>query len=489
VESILLVSAIYFFWYPSSFPATDASSGIERDEWLWLAFISLPLILAGLVYVTLDWRVLLRQAWVVGLIGLSSIVYLIFVRQFLLANPPSTAIDRADYIFLLAALAPILLIQWFLNRHAFLLFPLTIWLVIFLILGIISVQFAPYESRGLRMLARPALGMALTVYCVELARTTRRMTTVLGIMVGLSFLVGVVALGATQWTVKSADFRGIITRLPELEPFFARGGFNPNEIAGALAWLTPLTGGLALYGWSRSSHLGQVFSFGAFFFLIVALTLGQSRFAIIGVLIVLTGIATLGASSTLRRIALGGVGLLIIVQAAILFNLLPAASSVGNGSGTSGDVGISRRDERTVNQRFAIWESAFAMVKDHPFTGVGMDRFRYPPVREDYPIKNYDLSPPHAHNEFVQIATDLGLPGLIVFAGWTIATAYMAFFIWQEGDQNARIVALSAGGGIIAHLLYGMGDAIPLWDRLSFIYWIMIGTIAAQYFLIKYRPL
>lgn len=437
----------------------------------------------------IDWRVLLRHSALIGLICLSSIAYVICVRQFLVANPPSTAIDRADYIFLLAALTPILLIQWLLNRHVFLLFPLTIWFIVFLVLGVMSVQFAPYESRGLRMLARPAFGMALTVYCVELARMTRRMTTVLVIMVGLSFLVGMVALGATQWTVKSTDFRGIITRLPELDPFFARGGFNPNEIAGALAWLTPLTGGLALYGWSRSSHLGWVFSFGAFSLLIVALTLGQSRFAIIGVLIVLMGIATLGATARLKRMALGGVGLLVIIQAAILFNVLPAANSAGDGRGTSGDVGISRRDERTVNQRFAIWESAFEMVRDHPFTGVGMDRFRYPPVREDYPIKNYDLSPPHTHNEFVQIATDLGLPGLIVFTGWTIATAYMAFFIWQTGDQNAKIVALSAGGGIIAHLLYGMGDAIPLWDRLSFIYWMMIGTLAAQYFLIKYRPL
>jgi O-antigen ligase len=149
-------------------------------------------------------------------------------------------------------------------------------------------------------------------------------------------------------------------------------------------------------------------------------------------------------------------------------------------------VGVSARDERTTAHRFAIWDSALEIVLDHPLTGVGMNRFRYGPVRDDYPIEKYpQLFAPHAHNEFVQVATDLGLPGLLVYTGWTIVAAAMLWVCWRDGDQQARVVTVAIGGGLLAHTIYGMGDAIPLWDRFCFIYWLMLGLVAAQYYHVR----
>ena len=47
-----------------------------------------------------------------------------------------------------------------------------------------------------------------------------------------------------------------------------------------------------------------------------------------------------------------------------------------------------------------------------------------------------------------------------------------------------RAVAVAVAAGLLAHMVYGMGDAITLWDRFAFGYWWMIGLAAAQYVLV-----
>jgi O-antigen ligase len=176
-----------------------------------------------------------------------------------------------------------------------------------------------------------------------------------------------------------------------------------------------------------------------------------------------------------------------------LFNWLPQPTTADDQGG-----GVSSRDERTFTQRFAIWDAALGIISDYPLTGGGMASFRYGAVRDVYPVIGMDVAPPgdeatfnprprppHAHNEFVHIATDLGIPGLIVFTAWYVVTAYMLWVCWQSGDYNARVVAVAVGGGLLAHIGYGMGDAIPLWDRFSFLLFMLFGLAAGQYVLVR----
>jgi hypothetical protein len=61
----------------------------------------------------------------------------------------------------------------------------------------------------------------------------------------------------------------------------------------------------------------------------------------------------------------------------------------------------------------------------------------------------------------------------------------MLMACWRRGDRRARVAAVAVGGGLLAHLIYGITDAIPLWDRFSFVYWIMLGLAGGQYALIR----
>jgi O-antigen ligase len=114
---------------------------------------------------------------------------------------------------------------------------------------------------------------------------------------------------------------------------------------------------------------------------------------------------------------------------------------------------------RTVDQhRLALWHDAFAIMRDHPVTGVGPGRFQFiSPIA----LKNRDFR--WAHNEFLQQGAEGGVPGLVLLAAifvWGFAR------LWVVRTPDA-ITALSAASlaalGIHASVDYVMHfPAIPL---------------------------
>jgi putative inorganic carbon (hco3(-)) transporter len=485
VEPFVLLAALYFFWYPSSFPAKNATSGIERGEWLWLLALIIPIII---IYFLANNRIRLqslRQAPTLILIPMAYGV--LFVNVFIY-DGISTDIDRADYIPLLTVLTPVMLLRLIVYKRLWTRTPLDVFMLAFILACVFNVESAPH-TRGLNMIARPLLGIWLVIYSTELARTTKKISGVLWIMLSLSLLLGLMSIGATQWLDKWGDFKWIISRLPRIELFFAPGGFNPNEIAGALTWLVPLMGGLVFYKYNTDdkennlsitfyNYTWRVLTTIAFCMLSTGLLLGQSRSAILGVVastiiiiavIAIKRIVKKRFSSRWGYVTLGTMILSLLLLLSV--SLYPKLES-------------SFDSEDSVAHRQAIWNYALSVIGDHPLTGVGMGHFRYM-ANNDAEVAAFNLFVPHAHNELIQIATDLGLPGLLFFIGINAATAYMLWICWKQGSGNDQILVTAVGGGLLAHAIYGIGDAIPIWDRFSFIYWLMIAFVAAQYTLTR----
>ncbi len=436
LEPLILLAIVYFFWFPSNFPSDVIVEPVDRAEWLWLLGALIPVYLARFVVYGRLWTITLLDAFWVALI----------------------------------------------------------------VLCVLSVETAPYPSRGMRMLARPLMGVVLVIYCVELTRTAQSLEPLLKTMIVLAWLAGIVALTMTQWNAKSADLRPIIDTLPRMSTFIIPGGFNPNEIAGGLAWLAPLSAGLVFYPWrKREEQRFSGWAVGAgvgFGLILLALILGQSRFAIAGVLVTLFVVGVLVVPAGIPRwLALGVLVLITLFQVNLVLNVVDFSAS--NDEEDSTTTGLTVRDERTFGQRFDIWRSAFDMVRDHPLTGVGMNRFRYGPVRQAYPVTGFDIPEtvdatgfrprliPHAHNVFIQVTTDFGIPGFIVYTGWNIVIGWMLWRGWRRGNTAIRVAAISVGAGLLAHFVYGMGDAVTLWDRLIFIYWLMMGLAVAQFVLLR----
>src|SRR5205823_5167280 len=95
--------------------------------------------------------------------------------------------------------------------------------------------------------------------------------------------------------------------------------------------------------------------------------------------------------------------------------------SIGDAAGPQFST-LTQTDNLVV--RIQVWQSALHAIADYPLTGIGVDTFRrLMPFR--YPAAvvpdSYDIG--HAHNQLLQAALDLGLPGLVGYlALWIVAT-------------------------------------------------------------------
>lgn len=97
-----------------------------------------------------------------------------------------------------------------------------------------------------------------------------------------------------------------------------------------------------------------------------------------------------------------------------------------------------------------------------------------------FPIQvpaNYDIA--HAHNIFLQVALDVGLPGLIAY----LAILLLAFWEgWQSArlDKALRPYALGLLGGLVALHIFGLTDALALGAKPGLLFWINIGLLTAM---------
>jgi O-antigen ligase len=66
-----------------------------------------------------------------------------------------------------------------------------------------------------------------------------------------------------------------------------------------------------------------------------------------------------------------------------------------------------------VLERLAHWQTAGEMIRYHPWTGIGFSN--YEPVYSQYALMNWPLPLGHAHNYYLNVAAELGIPGLLAY--------------------------------------------------------------------------
>ena len=140
--------------------------------------------------------------------------------------------------------------------------------------------------------------------------------------------------------------------------------------------------------------------------------------------------------------------------------------------GTAGEISFSGRPE--------IWSRAIYAIQDFPFTGTGLGTFRRV-VNLLYPL--FTISPDtdiaHAHNMFLQVAVDVGLPGLIAYLALLELAGVVA---WERPGAVPGSCAPGLGlfAGLIALHVYGLTDAIGTGFETGYrALWMALGLIAA----------
>lgn len=120
---------------------------------------------------------------------------------------------------------------------------------------------------------------------------------------------------------------------------------------------------------------------------------------------------------------------------------------------------------------------------------MGMGTFRrVAPVLYPFFMISPEKDVAHAHNIYLQTGLDLGLPGLIAYISLWIGSFAMLLIVYNRRSEDkialgmdARTLALGLAGGLLAHGVYGLTDAVALGAKPGFLWWWLLGLVAGLY--------
>jgi putative inorganic carbon (HCO3(-)) transporter len=109
--------------------------------------------------------------------------------------------------------------------------------------------------------------------------------------------------------------------------------------------------------------------------------------------------------------------------------------------------------------RLVIWETSWAMLRDHPILGIGSGNF--PRLQEQYlpPAPGARIGRSHAHNIYLHLAVERGVFAFVAF-GWmwyVVLRIGLSSLRFLAGRSGYRLAAMrGAVGGVIGFLTDGL---------------------------------
>lgn len=132
--------------------------------------------------------------------------------------------------------------------------------------------------------------------------------------------------------------------------------------------------------------------------------------------------------------------------------------------------------------RISIYNNSLNMIKHHPIFGVGINTFAINYFHYKLPEKpGAETSPSmYAHNNFLQMAAEVGLFGLFMFLWFLFALFKQGHFVSKAlQDDFYKIVAISLMGCFISFLVNGLTETSLYYSRVAMIFWYLIGLSLA----------
>jgi O-antigen ligase len=300
----------------------------------------------------------------------------------------------------------------------------------------LPVSLAPFESVATLMTAIPALAVLCALLVLKAYRPLwLALALIAGAFAGIILgALQVASAGAARWYLYRESSFG-----------FASGFFaNSNHMASLLVIAVPfLAAMLASVRRTNADRYSAAVALagGAFLVILVGIALSRS-IAGYGLIVpaVLLSFLILRPSKGVSRFAVPGAGVLLLGAVAIMAWSPAGETRLGTGA--------------AVSSRATILAVTGEAVRDFMPWGSGLGTFR--PVYKLY--ENHDLVTRevvnHAHNEYVELALETGIPGVLVMLAFLLWWARTSWRAWRSPDSSPYAKAASiASAVILAHSL------------------------------------
>jgi O-antigen ligase len=182
-----------------------------------------------------------------------------------------------------------------------------------------------------------------------------------------------------------------------------------------------------------------------------AIVCSHSRMGILSTLASLIVVLALAGTSVLSkkaRVAVGVVFLLSLVGLAVWVGSDPAITRFET---------LNDQYAHPGQDRLSIWRDTLQLIRRHPVLGSGLGSFGtvYPSVQTAFLNHVVD----HAHCDYLELVTELGLPGGILVFGaifWVLGRTFR--HCKKHGTDNDKAISLACFGSIVAILLHSLAD-------------------------------
>ena len=341
-------------------------------------------------------------------------------------------------------------------------------IVLLLVMATVSGWITPLPQTTHPQIYRLLSGIALYYTIVNTGNTRLKLHRLLWIFSLGGLAVALLAPLSVDWPLGKLPF------IPDA--FYQRFSVlvadpaHPNVIAGTLAILLPVTLAGLLFGWQELKGGERAIGLLCVASMSAVLLLSLSRGAWIA-------ISLAGLTLVVLRWRQGWIAVVLGLLAAALgiswFGLQRALEAL-----------VASKTVGSLTGRLEVWGRATDMILDFPFTGIGMGAFQ-PLADQLYPLLLFEPGEVfHAHNLFLQVAIDLGIPGLLAWL-WILAVVILnagKAYLAGRAAQDPLLSALGAGllCSQLALILHGLTDAVT-WGmvRPAPIVWALWGAAIA----------
>lgn len=225
---------------------------------------------------------------------------------------------------------------------------------------------------------------------------------------------------------------------------------GPVVFGGYIAFTLPLT--LALAATGRGAPRSVWLSGGSL--AVVALALTQTRAAwlaaVVGIVVFAAG---LGWSGTRRQAAVfGSLAVAGLLAGALLVTVVATPAKVAGRIAES----VALESGSTAS-RVYIWSRTVDLVRARPLLGWGLETLReiFPYERGSL-VRHFGPRPviiDRAHNDLLQMAVSIGLPGAAAYLAFWILTLLSGVFTRNREAGDARILASGCLAAVAAYLV------------------------------------
>jgi putative inorganic carbon (HCO3(-)) transporter len=238
-----------------------------------------------------------------------------------------------------------------------------------------------------------------------------------------AFVTVMIAAGSIVSIYGILQYLGIDFTTPKSTPLVSTLG-NVNFAGEYLSMIIPLSVAMVFHSRGKTPKI----AFGTTTALMLThLLLAKSRgawagLAGAGIILLFLNPAKKGYLKPLLYLAL---------TIAVAFSIIYTVSGSGGISSIKEEaVSVLNMRQSSILFRFLVWKSALRMIRESPLTGTGAGNFKiiYPLYRssEEWHVSGINARVVEAHNDYLQIASELGLIGLGIFI-WLLVNALRIF--------------------------------------------------------------